>query len=398
MAISEELLIFIQARLKGKEKIDEARKSVQRLTSGMGGLQKSFFLIRKQGQMMVSQFQAWALSVLFFGMAIQRTFSRIAKTSVQAFTKIMDASDLTSGNIARLSAWWEFLKFSIGSAINTALGPLLPAIISIISAVVDWIQRNPELTAGIIGFMIALGALLLVVGTLVLGFTGLAAAISFLTSPIGLIILGILALVALFVLLWTQSETFRNIVTGVFNAIAAVVGFLWTIFKFNFTLMWTIIQIIIEIVRIFWETLIAIVVWLLDTFFPGWREVWTKVKDFVGGIVDSILGFLQTIIDKAKEVLELLKKVSGANIVSGVVGTVSDVIGGRQFGGPVQQTGLFRLHPGETVVPSGGNNFGNISVTVNTAATDAKSISREIGKEIMNEIRRFGGSRAFAGA
>jgi hypothetical protein len=42
-------------------------------------------------------------------------------------------------------------------------------------------------------------------------------------NPLGLVVIAILAVVAALVLLWTHSETFRNIVTGVFNTVLAVI-------------------------------------------------------------------------------------------------------------------------------------------------------------------------------
>lgn len=43
-------------------------------------------------------------------------------------------------------------------------------------------------------------------------------------NPIGIVVIALLALAALFVVLWTRSETFRRIVTTVFQAVQSVIG------------------------------------------------------------------------------------------------------------------------------------------------------------------------------
>jgi hypothetical protein len=123
------------------------------------------------------QFQAWAMSVMFFGMLIQRTFDGILKAGTGAFTKIMEASNIFGTAIQRLGLHWDYLKFTIGSAINTALAPLLPKIIEIIHAVTNWIQQNPKLAAWLIIIGLIVGTLLFLFGTLTLGTLGLIKAI-----------------------------------------------------------------------------------------------------------------------------------------------------------------------------------------------------------------------------
>lgn len=92
----------------------------------------------------------------------------------------------------------------------------------------------------ITGVMVAYNAILGIVKTAqqayaimtyatTVGVTGLTKAmellkIAFLANPVGAIIAGIAILVAAFVMAWKHSETFRNVMTEVFNTVAKYVG------------------------------------------------------------------------------------------------------------------------------------------------------------------------------
>jgi len=105
------------------------------------------------------------LGVLFFGMFLLRFATRVTRATVGSFTKILAASQIQGSAIQQLGVNWEFLKFTIGSAINTALTPLLPVLIDIISNISTWVSSNPEVTAGILGLITAIGGGLFTLGT-----------------------------------------------------------------------------------------------------------------------------------------------------------------------------------------------------------------------------------------
>jgi len=76
-------------------------------------------------------------------------------------------------------------------------------------------------------------------------------------NPIGLVVIAIALLIAGLVLAWKHSETFRDAVTGAFNAIRDVVG--------------------------------AVIGWLADAV----PAAWNAVKDAVVGAVNAVVGFVQ---------------------------------------------------------------------------------------------------------
>ncbi|MAH49943.1 hypothetical protein CMI37_29260 [Candidatus Pacearchaeota archaeon] len=180
--------------LLGSRVIDVQARSVTKLAS-------SFVFLRRSINAWSRTFSGWALSLLFFGMLIFRVFSSIAKTGLKTFKDIMGAQSAQVRGLARLEAGWTFLKFSIGNAIATALLPLIPAIIDVISRIAEWINANPKLTAKIIGWGIAIGVALFVIGSLVLGIKAL---IFVLSSPV------ILGAAAVFIGIGAGAIAFQN--------------------------------------------------------------------------------------------------------------------------------------------------------------------------------------------
>jgi len=118
------------------------------------------------------QFDMNALSMLFFGMAIQRVFQGILVSSIGTFNKVTEGSTMAGQGIAALKANMELLKFSIGEALATAILPFIPRLIEIIQASSDWVQQNKKLVAGLILGGFILGTVAMLYGLLKLGITG----------------------------------------------------------------------------------------------------------------------------------------------------------------------------------------------------------------------------------
>jgi len=119
-----------------------------------------------------ARFKMYYLSVMFFGMMIQRTFSRLATTTLGSFMKINEGSSEAAQGMSVLSAAFETVKYAIGEAIAEALLPLLPAIIDVIDKVVDFIDKNGTLIAILVGVGFAIGTAFFMFGQLGLGING----------------------------------------------------------------------------------------------------------------------------------------------------------------------------------------------------------------------------------
>lgn len=114
-----------------------------------------------------------------------------------------------------------------------------------------------------------------------------------LANPIGLVIIAIVALVAGIVLLWTKSETFRNIVISVWNAIKAAA--------------------------------LAVVNWFMNTALPFLKGVWDGIVAGVRGMVNFVVNLFKLWLSSVKTYLNIIKSVFSA-IWSGIVTAVRTYI------------------------------------------------------------------------
>lgn len=129
-----------------------------------------------------------------------------------------DALDTTAGRSKALKRDLGEMTEEIGSA----LIPIIEKLIPIVRAVADWFSGLSPTTQTLIlvvaGLAAAIGPLVTIVGSLATAFTFLAA------NPIVLVIAGVAALAAGLVIAYQKSETFRDIVNGVFQAVANAAG------------------------------------------------------------------------------------------------------------------------------------------------------------------------------
>lgn len=103
---------------------------------------------------------------------------------------------------------------------------------------------------------------------------------AFLANPIGAIIVSLVLLGALFVLLWKRSETFRNIVMGVWNflktAIPAAVS--W----------------IVDFVKSHWKLLLAIIIGPIGIAVFLVVKYWKQISGAFSAAINGIIGFVKS--------------------------------------------------------------------------------------------------------
>lgn len=109
--------------------------------------------------------------------------------------------------------------------------------------------------------------------------TGLAPAFSLIAAhPL---IFALIGLAAIFVLLWKNSETFRDIVKDVFEKVGNVIGGVWNWVKDNWPLLLAIltgpIGIAVQQIITHWDTI---------------KNAFTAVKDWIGERIGDIVGFI----------------------------------------------------------------------------------------------------------
>lgn len=119
------------------------------------------------------RFAGWALSIMFLGQAMKRTFNTIWKSSSKTFTDVMSSVSGTTTQFQLLEGSMTYMKFVAGQALE----PIAAAIIPIIDKVSEWIQENESLFAGLVVAFGVGGTALGAIGQAKLGFDGITQAV-----------------------------------------------------------------------------------------------------------------------------------------------------------------------------------------------------------------------------
>lgn len=183
-------------------------------------------------------------------------------------------------------------------------------------------------TAIVIGaaLLFALGPIVTVIGAMTAAVGALSGAMVFLAAnPIVLVIAAVAALGAGLVLLYKNSETFRNVVNGAFEGVKTAVQAVWSVIR---------------------------------PIFNVWLKQFEMIQKAAKGIGKAI-----SIVGKA------------GSAVGGVLGKIPGFDDGGVVPGPRGSPQLVLAHGGETVLPThkGPASTGGMNVTYNISAADLPS-------------------------
>lgn len=193
--------------------------------------------------------------------------------------------DNTSGAIEEMGGAIETAAISI----QEILAPIITEIVEKITLLVNKFSSLDEGTKKtiltVLGIVAALGPVLILLGKLTSGIGAIVQGIGFLMTPAGQIILivaGIVAavtgLIALIKHLWETNETFREIVTRVWDGVKNVVG----------TVVNALVTFFTVTIPEAWDGLVA--------FFQGipewWNGLWSGIGDFFTNTWNKITTFI----------------------------------------------------------------------------------------------------------
>lgn len=114
------------------------------------------------------EFQGWAMSIMFAGMAIQRAFMGVWKSGMKTFQEVQKSVEGSTDGFTKLQGSMKYLQFTIGRALE----PIAELLIPIIDRVADWVSQNERLVATVTALGIAFGTLSMVLGMIVLAKEG----------------------------------------------------------------------------------------------------------------------------------------------------------------------------------------------------------------------------------
>ena len=329
------------------------------------------------------------------------------KANVAALTDTGTAASAAAVKQQDLSAQIETIKAAAataGTALGTALIPaisqLVTSVMPVVMTITQWISKNPQLTAGILAAVAALGAM-------TAGAVALSAALD--ANPISLIIMGIAAVVALLAVAWAkdwggiQEKTravmaaLRPVFSALSSAIATVakwIGDLFARISTNHDVL-TGLQVAIRVL----STIISIDIDELRTFLGIWAGIFsflvnkTPVMSILGAAVqavaatfrtlwqaaENVVGAIQHVLNLAGQAAGAVGKIPGVGLASGVASNVTGAIGGIldhlphfASGGMVSQPTLAIVGEAgpEAIIPTAG-----LSTAASSAQVGVQSAS-----------------------
>jgi len=349
MATVEE--IIVRLRFEAKQSMKNLNKSGM-LTKKLGRVsqkaknelkklsqaQKSLGIITKQTQ---RQFAGWAMSMMFFGMAIKRVFDGIWKAGQKTFQEIAHSVEGTVTQFDFLNGAIDILKYTIGSALNSVLEPLMPIIWKIVEATSDWIMENEKLFGWLVIIGSAIGGVMMSFGIMKLGIDGiqnafalLKPAISGFTTALSGISAGtmlvLLGIVLLFVAAWKTNlgniqgffeDTFGIISTAIEETFKGVFDFFKNIWAALIAFMngdWDeAMDYLREAIGGLFKTILKLGVYLSHAMRNVWIFIANTAIDIIGGAIRGILsqmkevlegfGISTSLIDKARSKIKSLQ-------------------------------------------------------------------------------------------
>lgn len=220
----------------------------------------------------------------------------------------------------------------LGSSILQSLQPILLKLTDKLKSLTSWFKGLSEsqketiikvgaVVAAIGPLLIVIGKVVSIVGTVMTVLPTLKAAIiainvAMTANPIGIIIAGIGALIAIFAVLWSKCDWFREAWISLWEKIKEAFGFFVDLFKFQIE----VIKIVFEALKDFfsekWEVVKSIFSavggWFKDTFGPMFSGAMDGIKAIFGAVKDYI-----------SNQWELIK-----SVFSGIISFVKDIFRG----------------------------------------------------------------------
>lgn len=214
------------------------------------------------------------------------------------------ALESTTENATTMSDSWQQAVNNVQMALMSTFAPAIQSVVTAVSGVVTQVaqvvQRSPLLQAVVVGIATALGIL-----AAALGFSALVTVVTkafallnttLLANPVFLVVTAIAALVAGLIYAWNNCETFRNIVTAVFetirtfvvNAVTAIHKKITEIFNKIRTVITTVTNSIRTKVTSVWSGIRSVTTNTWNNIKSGIQNAITGAQNIVTNIITAI--------------------------------------------------------------------------------------------------------------
>jgi len=268
--------------------------------------------------------------------------------------KFDEASESAKVKLAKSMERLKGILITVGAVLLENILPIFDKFAKSISKLSEWFGKlSPGMQKIILmffGLVAAAGPLLMILGMILPALPAIGAVFVALTGPIGLVIAAVIALVVAAVFLGKK--------------IAEVVSY----------------------VIVNWDRLVDGVKKVKDNIINAWYDLinwFKKLPDKIWNAIKSIPGKIASVFKIPK-----IKLPSWIPIIGG---KQDEILGSRQFGGEIPETGKYLLHKGEEIIPKGKGTGGDINIYIqggNYLDRDAGEKFAEIlGKMLRRELR-----------
>lgn len=254
------------------------------------------------------------------------------------------ALESTTENATTMSDSWQQAVNNVQMALMSTFAPAIQSVVTAVSGVVTQVaqvvQRSPLLQAVVVGIATALGIL-----AAALGFSALVTVVTkafallnttLLANPVFLVVTAIAALVAGLIYAWNNCETFRNIVTAVFetirtfvvNAVTAIHKKIAEIFNKIRTVITTVTNSIRTKVTSVWSGIRSVTTNIWNNIKSGIQNAITGARNIVTNIINAIKSKMSSVwsgIRSATSSAWNLIKTSITNPISAARTTVANI-------------------------------------------------------------------------
>lgn len=213
--------------------------------------------------------------------------------------------DTFEGAMKLLRSAWEEAQITLVNDLLPALKGLIGDLTEGVKKVTAWMKENPELVESFAKWGLAIGAVMLVLGPLLMALPGLTTLIMGLTSPIGLLVLAVAGVALAF----KDWEKFKEIVTKVKDAVvgkikewASAIDKWWEDIVANTDNKWILFADKIKdtVVDVFSNAIQKISEWI-TTIKGYWISInddadswWNRLKEIVITAIEKIVTFITT--------------------------------------------------------------------------------------------------------
>lgn len=240
------------------------------------------------------RFKGELMSMMFFGMALQRVFGGFLTSAFQTYSKITEGTKEANNAMTRLQASWEFFKFSmINVLMNSAI---FVGFIDFIIKIIDWVSSLSDgwkaIFVTLIIILAGAGMLLTIIGAIGLYVDTMGAGWLTIAKSVGLAS--------------KEATAFSASMAGalgIFALIVAALGFIgYLIYKLGGP---------IEFMKSLWRGVGRVIMLMVSAVAGVWSELfniilkgWNMVVSAIQGVADTVISVVNSIIDAWNTVMD----------------------------------------------------------------------------------------------